>query len=87
MTVSRLNLKHRLRSFSNTGTEFVDNTEVLIVGEADTEIVDGGEETLSVKHVEGTEVLDMAEAEEATNAEAEAVLLGKAKRDFNFHFK
>ena len=74
-------------SFSNTGTEFDDNTEVLIVGEADTEVVDGGEEILSFKHVEGTEVLDMAEAEEATNAEAEAVLLEKAKSDFLFTSK
>ena len=55
--------------------EFVDNTEVLTVGEADTEVEDGGEETLSFKHVEGTEALDMTEVE-VTNAETESVLLG-----------
>ena len=64
MTVSRLNLKHRLLSFSNTGTEFVDNTEVFIVGEADTEVGDEGEQTLPFKHVKGTEVFDKTEVEE-----------------------
>ena len=87
VTVSRLNLKHRLLSFSNKGTEFVDKIEVLKVGEAETGVVAGGEETPSVKHVEETGVLDKAGAEEARNAEAEAVLLEKAKRDFLFYFK
>jgi hypothetical protein len=70
-------------SFSNTGTEFIVKTEVLTVGEADNEAGEGGEETLSFKHVDGTEVLDITEAEEATNSEAESVLLGKAKRAFS----
>ena len=35
-------------------------------------------------HQRDTEVLDITEAEEATNSEAESVLLGKAKRDFLF---
>jgi len=71
-------------SFWNTGTEVCSNTELLVVGEADREAEEGVEETLLFKLVNGTDVVDITEAEVATNSDAESVMLVKAKRGFLF---